>query len=271
MSDPTFIPPAGGEVVGDSPDRRVEILSDHDAVHATWSRFGPRRDGADLHIHRRHSDLFYVLEGELTVRLGLEDKGIAAPAGTLVRVPPLVVHGFRNETDAELRYLNFHAPGVGFADYMRALRDGRTLVYDQEPPPPEGTRPATEAVVGGEGFRAGGMTLLADIEEIAFAAAWSDLDGPPTAHVHARHVESFYVLKGELAITIDGREHRARAGTWVQVPAGAAHAVSADAPARFVNLHTPSCGFGAFLRALQESGDEERAAAGAGFDQQPAR
>ena len=45
-------------MIGDAPDRRVEILSDHDALHATWSRFGPHRDGADLHIHRRHTDLF---------------------------------------------------------------------------------------------------------------------------------------------------------------------------------------------------------------------
>ena len=98
MSEPAVIPPGGGEVIGDSPDRRVEILADHDAVHATWSRFGPRRDGADLHIHRRHTDLFYVLEGELTLRLGAEGEGVAVPAGTLARVPPLVVHGFRNET-----------------------------------------------------------------------------------------------------------------------------------------------------------------------------
>jgi mannose-6-phosphate isomerase-like protein (cupin superfamily) len=111
MGEPTVIPPGGGEVLGDSPDRRVEILSDHAALHATWSRFGPRRDGADLHVHRRHTDLFYVLEGELTVRLGPEGESVVAPAGTLARVPPLVVHGFRNGSDAELRYLNFHAPG----------------------------------------------------------------------------------------------------------------------------------------------------------------
>ena len=270
MSEPAVIPPGGGEVIGDAPDRRVELIADHDALHATWSRFGPHRDGADLHIHRRHTDLFYVLEGELTLRLGAEGKGVAVPAGTLARVPPLVVHGFRNETDAELRYLNLHAPGVGFADYMRAMRDGRTLTYDQEPPPPDGTRPATAAVVGGEGFQADGMTLLADIDEIAVADAWSDLAGPPAPHVHARHVESFYVLKGELAITIGGREHRVGAGSWVQVPAGVAHAVSSPAPARFVNLHTPSCGFGAFLRDLEDSGDEELAAMRAGFDRQPA-
>jgi mannose-6-phosphate isomerase-like protein (cupin superfamily) len=270
MSEPAVIPPGGGEVIGDSPDRRVEILADHDALHATWSRFGPHRDGADLHVHRRHTDLFYVLEGELTVRLGPEGEGVVAPAGTLVRVPPLVVHGFRNETDAELRYLNLHAPGQGFADYMRAMRDGRSLTYDQEPPPPDGGRPATESVVGRHGSGADGVVLLAAIEEIAVSEAWSDPAGAsPPPHVHRRHVESFYVLEGELALTFGDRELRAEAGSWVQVPPGVPHTVSSPVPARFLNLHTPSCGFGAFLRALRDTGDEQSAAARAGFDQQP--
>src|SRR3954462_10211082 len=110
MSEPTVIPPGGGEVVGDSPERRVEILSDDDALHATWSRFAPGRDGADLHVHRRHSDLFYVLDGELTARLGPRGGPVAVRAGPLPRVPPLVVHGFRNAGEREVRYLNLHAP-----------------------------------------------------------------------------------------------------------------------------------------------------------------
>ena len=85
MSGPTVIAPGRGEVVGDSPERRVEILSDHDPLHATWSRFGPGREGADLHVHRRHTDLFYVLEGELTVMLGVEGKTQRVKAGTLAR------------------------------------------------------------------------------------------------------------------------------------------------------------------------------------------
>jgi mannose-6-phosphate isomerase-like protein (cupin superfamily) len=130
------------ELIGDSPDRRVEILLEHDALHVTWSRFGPGRDGADLHIHRRHSDVFYVLAGELTLKL---DPGeVALGPGTLVTVPPLVVHGFRNASEADVRYLNLHAPGTGFADYMRGLRDGRRVPFDQEPPPAAGTRPASD-------------------------------------------------------------------------------------------------------------------------------
>ena len=131
-----------GEVIGDSPERRVEILSDADPLHATLSRFGPGRDGADLHVHTQHSDLFYVLEGELTVRLGVEDQQVIVPAGALARVPPNVVHGFRNASDAEMRYLNFHAPGCDFANYMRALRDGKRYAYDQHDPPADGGAPS---------------------------------------------------------------------------------------------------------------------------------
>ena len=183
MSEPVLLPLSSGEIIGDSSDRRVEILSDHETLHATWSRFGPHREGADLHVHRLHTDLFYVLEGELTVGFGIEDEGVLVPAGTVACVPPLVVHGFRNERDVELRYLNFHAPGVGFADYLRALRDGRTVSFDQHPPPSDGGRPRTEAVVGSDGFvseRPGmRIALLADVDEIGISEAWSD---PGTPH-----------------------------------------------------------------------------------------
>src|SRR3712207_5951711 len=101
MPGAVVIAPGGGEVVGDAPDRRVEILSDHDSLHATWPRFGPGRPGADLHVHRRHTDVFYVLEGELTIRLGPAGDRVVVPAGSLARVPPLVVHGFVNASDAE--------------------------------------------------------------------------------------------------------------------------------------------------------------------------
>jgi quercetin dioxygenase-like cupin family protein len=261
VSEPVVIPPRGGEVVGDAPDRRVEILCAHDALHATWSRFGPGRAGADLHVHRRHTDLFYVLRGELTVMLGTDGDTVGVPAGTLACVPPLVVHGFRNDADGELRHLNFHAPGEGFAAYLRAIRDGRALAYDQEPPPSEGVRPASEASIG-----AGGAGLLTDVEEIGIAELGDDMASAP--HVHRHHVEAFFVLEGELALTAGDRELRARAGSWVQVPPGVPHAVSAPG-GRVLNLHAPSCGFGAFLRALEETGDEAVAAARSGFDQRP--
>ncbi len=255
MSEPVLVRPGGGEVVGDSPDRRVEILSDDETLNATWSRFGPHREGADLHVHREHTDLFYVLAGELTVRLGLDDDPVVVPAGTLARVPPLVVHGFRNGSDAEMRYLNLHAPGRRFADYLRAARDGRSFSYDQHPPPPDGGRPVTEAAIGGslvtderDGRR---VALLADVEEIAVAENWIERGSPsPPLHVPDDHVESFYVLEGELTLVAAGRELRAEAGTWVQVPPGVPHTLAspANGDVRFLEIHTPSSGFGDALR-----------------------
>jgi quercetin dioxygenase-like cupin family protein len=276
VSEPVLVPLGDGEIIADSPGRRVEILSDHEELHATWSRIGPRREGAELHVHRRHTDLFYVLEGELTVRLGSEDEGVVVPAGTLARVPPLVVHGFRNGSDAEVRYLNLHAPGQGFADYLRALRDGRSFSYDQHPPPPDGGRPTTDAVVGGDGLvsdRPGlRVALLADVEEIGIAETWSERGSAPPPHLHRRHVESVYVLEGELTFTA-GRELRAEAGSWVQVPPGVPHtfALPENGTVRFLDVHTPSCGFGTFLRGPHEARtDDELAAARSAFDQVPA-
>jgi quercetin dioxygenase-like cupin family protein len=271
----TVVPRGGGEIIGDAPERRVEILSDHEALNATWSRFGPRREGADLHVHRRHTDLFYVLDGVMTVRLGTEGESVKVPAGTLARVPPLVVHGFANETDAELRYLNLHAPGQDFANYLRALRDGRTLDYDQEVPPADGGRPVTEAVVGEDGPVAepGGVRIvvLADTEEIGVAETSAERGGRPArAHVHTRHVESLYVLEGELEVAWGERTVPAPAGSWIQVPPGVPHACRCSRPVRFLALQTPGSGVGAFVRALAETGDDELAAARSAFDQVPA-
>ena len=277
MTEPVLVPPGRGEIVGDAPDRRVEILSEHETLHATWSQFGPRREGADLHVHRHHTDLFYVLRGDFTLRLGIDDEAVVLSAGKLARMPPLVVHGFRNGTDAELRYLNFHAPGQAFADFLRAERDGRTFSFDQHRPPPDGGRQLTDAVIGREevvadrpGLR---VVLLADVEEIGISEVSSDpgsLSAPP--HLHRRHVESFYVLEGELTFTLGSRDVRAEAGSWVQVPPGLPHAfaVPRNRRARFLDLHTPSCGFGSFVRRFDDARtDDERAAVQAAFDQVP--
>jgi mannose-6-phosphate isomerase-like protein (cupin superfamily) len=150
VGHPILLVPGEGEVVGDSSaEKRIELLCDRDELHVTWTRMGGGLEGAVPHVHRNHSDLFYVLEGELTFLVGPDRGERTVSAGTLVLVPPLVVHGFRNDSDGEARYLNFHAPGSGFADYLRGRRPG----FDSEDPPVDGGRPAEEAriVTAGEG------------------------------------------------------------------------------------------------------------------------
>lgn len=247
MSEPIVVPPGGGEIIGDAPDRRVEILSDHDALHATWSRFAAGRDGADLHVHYEHTDFFYVLDGELTLRLGVEGEAVVVAAGTLARVPPGVVHGFRNASDAEVRYLNLHAPGIEFANFMRALRDGRTppASYDQHPPPADGGRPTTEAVVGGQeslgeelGLRA---TLLADVGAVRIAEVLCESGSEVAADGFDEHVQWLYVLEGQLLLTIGGRDVRAPQGSWLQMCSGLPRtaAPAGSDRVRYLDLRAP--------------------------------
>lgn len=74
--------------------------------------------GPPPHTHERLHDMFYVLAGTLTVRLG-DDTAEAGP-GTFVCVPPGVVHTFSNPGDEPVRLLNFNTPS-GWEHYMREL------------------------------------------------------------------------------------------------------------------------------------------------------
>jgi quercetin dioxygenase-like cupin family protein len=78
----------------------------------------PGFPGPPLHRHRELTDMFYVLEGTLT--LTVDGDELEAPPGTFACVPPGTVHTFANRSDGPVRFLNFNVPG-GFEDYMREL------------------------------------------------------------------------------------------------------------------------------------------------------
>ncbi len=84
------------------------------------STLAPGFAGPPPHRHRELHDMFYVLEGTLTLRLG--DETLAAGPGTFVCVPPGVVHTFRNDSDRLIRLLNFNTPS-GWEHYMRDVAD----------------------------------------------------------------------------------------------------------------------------------------------------
>jgi mannose-6-phosphate isomerase-like protein (cupin superfamily) len=147
--------PDDGETITDRPERAVRILvagDEHGTI--TWSRYGRGERGPDLHVHHEHTDAFYVLAGALTFALGPEgERTVHAPAGTVVVVPPDVAHAFRNDDVPDAVFLNVHTPDKGFAEYMRALRDGEPAAFDSYDMPVDGTLPAGAAIVveAGEG------------------------------------------------------------------------------------------------------------------------
>lgn len=136
-----------GETITDTERRNVVLLVDREELSITRSRYAPGERGPDPHVHREHTDSFYVLEGELAFRLGPDGQDLRVPAGTFVAVPPNLVHSFQNAGGTDARFLNFHTPDGGFARYMRDLRDGNEASFDSFDPPPDGGLPARDAIV----------------------------------------------------------------------------------------------------------------------------
>lgn len=125
-----------------------------------------------------------------------------------------------------------------------------------------------------------GETLLHDSESYVALLSAHDLLGltvsrftassapSPPAHVHAAHAEAFLVLEGAMRFLLSSGETTAEAGTWVVVPPGVVHTFRLDGAATFLDIHVPSCGYGAFVRALTSATNEdELVRARAAFDQ----
>jgi len=251
----TLRTPGEGETIFDSARSTLRVLVEREELTVTWFRYAAGEKGPDPHIHHRHTDAFYVLEGELELGLGPDAAEVVrATAGTFVAAPPEVVHTFRNASGAEAIFLNFHAPSMGFADMLRARRDGQgedAERFDQSEPPPDGGRPVSEAVVSrsenGELFDRGdrAIAVKSDLPHISAFDIAFDPEFVVDPHQHGDHVDSFYVLAGEVDFTVGDGEVRAAPGTWYSAPPGFRHGFRNPGPgrARVLNVHTPDGGF----------------------------
>ena len=72
-----------------------------------------------LHVHEDEDELFYILEGELT--LFSESGESKAGAGCFVHLPRGVPHGFANRTGKPLRMLVVATPGNALLGVFRGL------------------------------------------------------------------------------------------------------------------------------------------------------
>jgi quercetin dioxygenase-like cupin family protein len=258
---PVVLGPGEGETISDRAERNVRILLDHELADVTWTRYEPGERGPDPHIHKQHADAWYVLEGELTFGLGPGGEELRrAPAGSLVLVPAGVIHTFRNDGEATARFLNVHAPSMGFAESLRASRDGREFRWDSFDPPEDGGRAAGDAVVRGPGEGAqilGGAVLFkAEVGDGDGTFALTEITLPPgypgpVLHRHARTLDSFYVLEGTLTIRLEDREVEAVPGSFGAMPPGVVHSFAnrSDGMVRALNLQAPG-GFEQYLKEL---------------------
>lgn len=109
--------PIGGAMVVKVRDRDThETYSIHDNI------LPPGSPGPRPHRHSRHDEVFYVIEGTLTVRI--ESRTVTAPAGSFVVIPRGTVHQPSNPTDAPVHVLLLFSPGGmdGFFEEAAARR-----------------------------------------------------------------------------------------------------------------------------------------------------
>lgn len=254
--------PGKGETISDRAERNVRILLGHDLADVTWTRYEPGERGPDPHIHKQHTDAWYVLEGELTFGVGPDGGTLhQAPAGTHVLVPAGVVHTFRNDGDATARFLNIHAPSMGFAESLRAGRDGRDFQWDSFDPPADGGRSVADVVVRapgeGEAILSGAVLFKVQAGDGEGTFSLSEITLPPgypgpVLHRHTRTHDSFYVLEGTLTIRLaESHEVEAEAGSYVAMPPWTVHSFAnrSDGTVRALNLMAPG-GFEQYLKEL---------------------
>jgi quercetin dioxygenase-like cupin family protein len=136
-----------GEPIVRTETREITILVAREDVTIIETLCAPGERIAGPHVHRAHTDSFYVLEGELVFEVGREAEPIVLGAGGFVSVPREVMHAFRTGGDRPSRWLTIHAPDGGFAAFMRGIRDGVEVEWDIAAVPEGGGLPAGETIV----------------------------------------------------------------------------------------------------------------------------
>jgi len=299
--------PVVGERISGEGGLGVTLLVDVEQIGIVEVRSEPGGVAPPLHLHARHAECFFVLEGELTVRL--EDRELRASAGTWVHVPPEVVHTFGVTGDSPAHFLDIHVPSSRFGDFVRGLQTARTddelreirAAFDQQSAPEYATGDPGLVVMrrvgdtsgvgsteppksGGAGFAGAGAeqgetmagrsetrraTLLLDTDELTVTEFFY---GPgergAIPHVHHHHADGFLVLEGELTIPFRSGPLRASAGTLVVIPPEVVHSFDNDGEenALFYNLHMPASGFGDYMRGRNPDFDQHEPPADGGAD-----
>lgn len=250
------------EVIFSREELDVRLLVDVEELAAVGCRAAPGWGRSPLHVHERHAEAVFVFEGELVLRL--EDRVHRVGAETWAFVPPEVVHAFEAAGDDPARFLVLHAPGSGYADYVR----GVAAEFDQLPPPEYASSDPALALV----VRAGGLdgeaitdrpsrraTILIDGDELIVSEfAYGPGERGAERHVHREHADGFLVVEGEIAFHHRDGTLAAPAGTLFVFPPNAVHGFdnASGAPMRCFNLHMPASGFGDYLRGRNPGFDQ---------------
>jgi quercetin dioxygenase-like cupin family protein len=251
-----------GEIIFQSGELDVTLLADIEQLAAVEVRAAPGWGKAAPHVHGRHAEALFVLEGE--VALQLEDRVHLVVPESWAFVPPGVVHSFEVTGDQQARHLVLHTPGSGYGDYVRGLGAD----FDQLSPLDAVARDPGLALVRRAGADEGEnithrperrATVLVEADEITiseFDYGPGERGAPP--HVHREHADAFLVVEGEFTFHLRDGVHVVPAGTLAVFPPGVVHGFDNDSNAftRAFNFHMPSSGFADYMRGKNSTFDQ---------------
>ena len=105
------------------------------------------------------------------------------------------------------------------------------------------------ALPPGEGEQLGNHRVLAELPEYEAIVLSYDTDFEGVdPHTHDDHVDSFFVLEGEVELFLEGEWRRYGPGGFVAVPRNVVHGFRPATRMRVLNIHAPNVGFIARLR-----------------------
>jgi quercetin dioxygenase-like cupin family protein len=251
-----------GEVIFGSPKLDVVLLADIEQLAAVEVRSAPGWGNTSPHVHARHAEALYVVEGELTLQL--EDRSHSIGPETWAFVPHGITHTFEVSGDREARFLVLHTPASGFGDYIR----GDAAAFDLLSPLDAVTRDPGLVVISRTGGSEGDnitnrpdrrATVLVESEELTI----SEFDYGPgergaPRHVHREHADAFLVLDGEFTFHLYDGSRMLPGGTLVVFPPGVVHGFDNDSSGhtRAFNFHMPSFGFADYMRGKNRDFDQ---------------
>ena len=114
------LPLTKGRVLGPGEGKRIDLPSGAAITFKAWGEREPGDfdvaefvaepgvPGPRPHVHRTHEELFYVLTGQFDFLVG--EEAVRVGAGSLVHVPPGVIHDFRNAGSTQARCLIIPSP-----------------------------------------------------------------------------------------------------------------------------------------------------------------
>jgi quercetin dioxygenase-like cupin family protein len=262
MDAPIVLGPGEGETIRPG----FEIKVGRPELVLTESIYAAGDSGPDPHVHHDHVDSFFVLEGQLEWRVGPDLQPHTGAAGSFVSVPRDVLHTFRNPGPGEARFLNLHAPGLGFERYLR----GDFPEFDQHYLP-EGSGLAPHDVVvlepgDGEVLELGASTatIKVAVADLFVLEAQDGGDFPhPPAHRHRQTLECAYAIDGSFTLTLDGAAHAVPRDGFAAIEPGVVHFSSPpDGQLRFLNVFAP----GGLQGLVRQAARSDEAPDAAGYD-----